>query len=283
MSALLDQDLENTDEIFVAHSDTPGDIYHILKSLVYKEKTKLFCTVTIQEKGMKFVVESHKNFQGNAYLMRGMFSEWDLRVDVLEFRIGLVEIMEALNCLRSENAFVKFSMKDETKDDKDRRLHITVVDRKVTATISLPVYNATSDFDFNFDDNPVRAKIVLEAKTIRKVFHEVDPKENPSVKFFFKPDTCIITTNAQTLKCVTTFRQNTPEVTDVFADRDGLTFDYKSIFIKRLKYATNNASQVSLSMNDLGILSAQFRFAKVARNAGHAEFFANPLEPTEEM
>uniref|UniRef100_A0A914YLZ0 Uncharacterized protein n=1 Tax=Panagrolaimus superbus TaxID=310955 RepID=A0A914YLZ0_9BILA len=169
-------------------------------------------------------------------------------------------------------------MKDEMKDVKDRRLNILVIDRKVKAEVTLPVYNSTSDFDFNFGDHEVRAKLILDSKTIRKVFHEVDPKENPSVNFYFQHDLCQITTNAETLKCVTTFRKDTAEVFDVYSDRDGLTFDYKSAFIKRLRYATNNSIQVSLSMNDVGILSAQFRFVKIDRNHAHVEFFANPME-----
>jgi|UniRef100_A0AC35GQP7 hypothetical protein len=282
--SLLDQELEPTNDVFVARCDSPGNMHYVLKALEFKEKPKLFCTVNVSNEGMKFIVESHKNFQGIAYLCRGMFSEWDLQVQQIEFRIGLVDFMESVNCIKAKTATVTLSMKDEKKDVKDRRLYIHVVDRKVRADIALPVYNPNTEFvDFMFQEAEVRAKLMVEAKTIKKIFQEIDPKENPCVTFTFNPDECFITINSETLKSTARFPKFSSEVLEIFCDGDSLAFDYKSMFIKRFKYATNNSSKISLTMNDNGVLSAQFMFAKVERTAACLEFFINPFEDVAQL
>uniref|UniRef100_A0AC34F2N5 Proliferating cell nuclear antigen n=1 Tax=Panagrolaimus sp. ES5 TaxID=591445 RepID=A0AC34F2N5_9BILA len=283
--SLLDADLEASEDIFTAQCDNPAEVLLVLRALEFKEKPKLYCTVSIDKTGMKFVVESHKSFQGRAFFDHAFFSEWDLRSDVvLIFCIGLRDFMAAIGCLSTKNSVIKLTMEDEKTTVKDRRLNIFADDGKFKANLSLPVFNTTSDeYDFRFYDVETIAEIKLEAKTIKSVFREIDIKEYPTITFSFQPNRCCISTKSETGKVSTLFTKGSRDAIQIICDGDSFHFKYRSIFIKRLKYATNNASKVSLAMNDNGILRVQVCLAKIDQHSAFIEFYTIPVVEAREM
>lgn len=59
---------------------------------------------------MKFVVETHTNFQGSVYFKPSFFNHFDLRQDTgIDFRIGLQDLMVSIEVLAYRNPITENS------------------------------------------------------------------------------------------------------------------------------------------------------------------------------
>uniref|UniRef100_A0AC34RBT1 Proliferating cell nuclear antigen n=1 Tax=Panagrolaimus sp. JU765 TaxID=591449 RepID=A0AC34RBT1_9BILA len=246
--AYLDEDIVPTNDSFYATKAYAKDMVSVLKCLLGKDKTRN-CSMIITNEGIHLVIDEKSSMQWHAYFKRHVFIDFDVRVDTIEIRLPLHDLIEAVNAL-SPTAKVELRYGSEGSP-----FTISVEHENTKLDVSIKTFNPLNVLSYEFDDN-ILAKVSLLPKTIKDVIRDID-SASQTVRFKITEDEFEVSYGNEVMTSTTTFPSYSGEVCEFIVNQELISFHYKSAVIKRLLPALRMTKKVCFRIDERGVLNVQ--------------------------
>ncbi|KAK7069646.1 ssDNA endodeoxyribonuclease [Halocaridina rubra] len=271
--SLTQQDGEG-DHVFHAKIDNAKNVLQLLKAVNFSDVATVFGSPS----GLKVTVEEAKCFQANAFIQSDMFQEFDVKEDVVTFKVFLNILVECLNIFGvSTTPSVTPTLK-MYYNGFGTPLEILLEEGGVITDCKIRTQEADDTLEFNFCATAVINKVIMKAECLREIFSELDGSSEV-LEILLSPDPPYFR--------LSTYGNYGTNHTDILKDSDMVeSFNvtrktsqrYKLSLLKHSNKALNAAQKVSFRTDDRGFLCLQFMIKTEDSYICFVEFFCCPEE-----
>ncbi|XP_073978841.1 radiation insensitive 1 [Rhodnius prolixus] len=248
------------------------NLSQLLKCIHFKEIAAVFASAN----GMKFVVEDSKCLQAAAFIGEDIFEEYQIKDELVSFRLELKLLMECLNIMDGA-ASLNLYYKEEGSP-----LRLVLVEDDVITDCSIKTMDALETLHFSLPSDEVSAKMIVDGPGFKDVMCDLDA-DSEFVDLLLSPHKpgLIITTRSTAGKCEITLPKEA-DMIEEFIVNEISESRYKYAQIKPALKTLQVAAKVSLQTGKDGLLCVQFIVKTESNQMAYIEYFCTPVLPEDD-
>ncbi|EGD73030.1 hypothetical protein PTSG_04741 [Salpingoeca rosetta] len=227
----------------------------LLKAIAFTHEA----TCTILGAGIKFACEQAKTVQARAFLHKDLFSDYRFTpeeedMDVAEFKVNLSVLLECLSIFgQGDGVALRLSYAGYGSC-----LNLLLEEHGVVTDCSIRTQEADEFASIDMRTAAIPTNVIMKSDWLAEVFSELDTTSTV-IEFYVAPTAPHF--RLSTFGTAGTSQIDCPKTSDKvesFQCDKPLKFNYKLKLLKPSEKALALASQVSVRINEEGILSMQF-------------------------
>eukprot|EP01147_Barroeca_monosierra_P002839 gene2839-5677_t len=227
----------------------------MLRSIAFAQEA----TCTILETGIKFACELSKCVQGRAFLQKSLFSYYRFapegeEADIIEFKINLPVLLECLGIFgQGDGVAIRL-----TYGGYGSSLNLLLEEHGVITDCSIRTQEPDEFADIDIRTATIPTNVIMKSDWLAEVFSDLDTSSD-IIEFFLSPNaphfrlSTFGVAGSSQIDCTKT----SDKVESFQCDRP-IKYNYNLKLLKPSEKALALASQVSIRINDDGILSMQY-------------------------
>ncbi|KAK9506219.1 hypothetical protein O3M35_008193 [Rhynocoris fuscipes] len=251
---------ENLDEyILRGKIDNLKNLLQLLRCIHFKEIAVVFASAN----GLKFVVEDSKCVQAAAFIGQDIFQEYNIKEELISFRLELKLLMECLSIMdgaASLNLYYK---------EEGAPLRLVLIEDDIVTDCSIKTMDTLETLNFSLPQEDVIGKLIVDGAGFREVLCDLDSdSEYVDILLNQNKPGLIITTRSTAGKC------------EIMLPKDAAMIEeYKYSQIKPALKTLLVAAKVSLQVSKEGLLCLQFIVKTESNQMAYIEYFCTPVLP----
>lgn len=259
--------------------DNSKILINILKSVHFRDVATIFAT----NNGIKVTVEDSKCIQGNAFLHSTLFRQYNIKKDILSFKINLSVLIDCLSIYGTTHQGSPVSLILVYKD-YGSTLDLLMEESAVVAECKIRTMEAFEILDFDFSSSNISDKFIVKSECLREAFGELDTSSEVLEFAVLPPPAEQPRLRLTTYGLSGTIHFDLPRSSDQVEVFESATANPRvsRYRLSLLRPSTNRAlalsSRISLRINDVGFLSMQFMINLPDGQVAFVEFFCVPDE-----
>lgn len=262
--------------VLFAKIDNARHVSNILKAIHFKETATVFAS----SMGFKVTVEDSKCVQANAFIQEGLFHEFVVKEDQINFKINLTVLLECLTIFGG-TAGVTTSLK-MCYEGYGCPLVLVLEEDGVLTDCSIKTLEPDEILDFNFCSTNVINKIIMKSECLKEAFSELDMTSD-ILQFLMSPDPPHF--RLSTFGNAGSTHSDFPKESDMmesFQCTQTQTNRYKISLLKPSVKALSLSTRVSIRTDNRGFLSLQYMIKNEDGQVCFVEFYCAPDEDVDE-
>lgn len=272
----LTQDV-NTDYVLKAKIENVKNLSQLLKCINFKDLATCFAS----NNGLKFVVEDAKCVQAAAFVGADIFQEYELKDDIVTFRLDLNIFMECLTIFDNSGP-VSGGMNPQTTMNLyyagyGSPLRLILIEDDFITDCSIKTMEAMEIVHFSMPGENTFNKIIADGPQFKDIFNDLDPTSE-YIDLFMSPDAPYfkITTLSNIGKCQISIPKDADMIEEFLCSTPAAT-RYKYSQIKPAMKPVQAATKISIQTDEIGLLCMQFMVKTESKQFCYIEYFCTPV------
>ncbi|KAL3073674.1 hypothetical protein niasHT_039214 [Heterodera trifolii] len=256
---------ESEEALFCISKHDVKEISQVVKAMAFRDH----CTLNVSNEGIRLAVDDQHNQQGSAYFRSEHFQDFNFRTQTCSIKIPMRPLMEALNMFSGTMTMVQISWNGEGFP-----LLVILEDEGVVVHTEIRTLIAPEILEFDFDNENVTAKAILNSLPIREIMRDLDDSAE-TVVLTFTPGYLqfYVAGGMGRMKVELPTNCDQLELLNVTTDR--VQHRYRMSLFKRLKDSIRLCNKLSFRIDRNGILSSQMMVQQNEQNV-FIEFYIMP-------
>ncbi|XP_076034906.1 radiation insensitive 1 [Oratosquilla oratoria] len=278
MALSSQQAAANSNNVLTAKIDNAKNILQLLKAINFKENAIIFGS----SNGLKITVEDAKCVQANAFIQADIFQEFEVKEEVVTFKVNLNVLVECLNIFMGSGVPGVTPALQMCYEGYGSPLVLVLEEAGVLTDCQIRTKEAEDTLDFAFCNTSVINKIIMRSECLKEVFAELD-MSSEHIEILMSPDAPYF--RLSTFGNHGVNQVDIPKESDMvenFSCTQTTIYRYKLALIRPSVKPLIASQKVSVRTDERGFLCLQFMIKTEDNHICFVEFFCCPEEDIED-